>query len=253
MTLAEVKAVLGSTDARFALPDAAIQLAYDAAEADVVRVAGGFDQLGVQYDNIHLRTTLRAIDETNWMDPVDTTGDRTLTKGYMPSYNPVVLQSVSWNPDGGDGTIAAVSLAFAFGDGSTEGLDLASQLQGQSLYLIHKAKLFEMTQDGLSVSGNTATYDRPDGDIMGLSMQSLFTGINRGDPIGLVVASAGAYVPQYSTGGQAIMRQASIELVKLKLSFDALASFRDGTYNQTQANYLLERERILQTVRAQYQ
>ena len=222
-------------------------LAYNAAEADVVRIAGSPNALGVRYHDTQLRVNLVAKSATDWMDPIATTGDTLFETTYIfGKPNPLRLRSVNWVADGE--TIANVVLGFTLADGTADGLDVTSTLGNDSLYLERGNHLYEWTSEGLTVTGGTATYGFAGDDELGTAYVARFNDVVEGDEFGLVIAQAGAFIPEAAGGVLDVMKHATIELLKLRLTFDGLKSIRDGTYNQDQVNHEMERQRILNMV-----
>lgn len=253
LTLEEVKEALGTSNPAFAQPDGGLLLRYNAAEADVVRMAGGLNRLGVAYNDLKLRVSLYAVDATNWLDPIETSGDRSVEQTYAyGTNNPVLLADVLYTAGGENENIANVTLDFQYANGTADGLNMEGMLPNASLYIERDNKLYEWTVEGRVINDGMVIYSRPSGDTLGTKLTGVFNTVVAGDQFNLILADAGAFVPTYGTGGLAVMKEAVIELLKLKLMFDARKSFRDGTYNQTVTDFAVEQERILQTVAAAF-
>ena len=134
------------------------------------------------------------------------------------------------------------NLLELFGDGQSGEDKSLYIVDGQNLYEIPYSLINRTDSSEDSVVFEWSAAGRvPDG----------LAAIVQGRTITFAVADAFATVSNSARSLWPVMQLAVVDLVKVRLAFDALDSFRDGTYQQMRGNYNRERQRILDEVKSQ--
>ena len=99
-----------------------------------------------------------------------------------------------------------------------------------SSYLIFNGDLYEfISVNGEAISTNQFVYS------LAFDSGTTYAGlsdISDDSKVTYVLADAGAYIPVELSGFTEIKKQAIIELIILRMNYDALQSMRDGTYSR---------------------
>ena len=260
--------------------DTALNRLIAAESAEVLRVVD--DPLGVSFSGVLTRLTLITVDASNWWTPGKVIGDTRLRRpvnrrstNYGCSYSEHYAYSESPIP-GTDMRVRLTGLTVDTSPGGSlsfkttlsgsrlpqadeSNIDIADVFdeggiaEDKSLYFIHDWTLYELgfgaiNRDDTDASETTVIWEYADTDAEGMAFSTAFTGVVADTEVDLIVADAAAYVSHTAQDLLAVMRNALLELLTVRLEFDALDSIRDGTYSATRSNYEKERMRILAMV-----
>ena len=257
--------------------DTALSRLIAAESAEVLRVVD--DPLGVSFEGVLTRLTLTTVDVENWWTPGKVVGDtrlkrpvnrrgtnygRNYSEHYAYSESPVpgtdmrvrlTGLTVDTSP-GGDLSFKVTLSGARLPQADESNIDVADVFkeggiaEDKSLYFIHDWTLYELGFGAINradtdASETTVIWEYADTDAEGMAFSTAFAGVVADTEIDLIVADAAAYVSHTAQDLLAVMRNALLELLTVRLEFDAMDSVRDGTYSAVRSDYEKERARIL--------
>ena len=221
----EVRAIIADTGDVPVLSDEALTVILNACQSDIDFACGGPNQIGVVFENEIISFETIAIGNSLNVS----FGDRGKVSGL--SYYPALNNNVS--------VLIINSLSAIF----ISDLEVSMTI---SSYLIFDGDLYEFIfTNSEAISTNQFVYS------LTFDSGTTYAGLSDiadGSKVTYVLADAGAYIPVELSGFIEIKKQAIIELITLRMNYDALQSMRDGTYSRVSADYGKERKRILSWV-----
>ena len=226
--IAEMRKMLGPGGAPSIIPDAALQVIYDSSQSEINHVSGGANSVGAQFDAVRMKVDAKV---TNGLFQIEY-GDRNGMS--MMRYQDKVGPNVAvLDIHGTASFLSNLGTSYC------------------STYLIRNGELYEFTFDNfVIVSATQGQYAYLATNPLGQSRQVALSTLPSLMPttVRAMVAAPGAYIAIEAQDLDAIKKQALLELVKLKVSYDATTSMRDGSYSKVSSDYAKERVRILKTI-----
>lgn len=225
--LDEIREIVSDTGDVPTLTDEALRVILNSCQADVDFACGGVNSIGAEFDTTEVLEIL-----------VERRGEFLNTKaGNAGAITQLHFRYTDGFNNYGLLRVEAYSSTFIS--------DLSHH--ERSSYILWNGDLYEFTaMDGQVISPDQFQYSH-----VGVAAEFAYKPLEDmvdGDTAGFVVAGPNAYIKATAGHLQEVKKQAIVELMTLRMNYDALQSMRDGTYSRVSRDYGKERKRILSWV-----